>query len=156
MPPPSILDSAADDADKRKLETPLAAMLPSKYADIDVTELFPDFRHGKVTLSIFFAACPLLICTVQVLRFSRLFGPGKPTSLPQIWRNIRKKRKKQKRKESGEYEAHSDDEKPRGAGWKFNYAERPPREQWDSDDEVGSKEIVIVVVLSVFGWLLIG
>lgn len=33
---------------KKKLETPLAAMLPSKYANIDVTELFPDFRHGKV------------------------------------------------------------------------------------------------------------
>lgn len=36
------------DADKKRLETPLAAMLPSKYANIDVTELFPDFRHGKV------------------------------------------------------------------------------------------------------------
>lgn len=34
--------------DKKKLETPLAAMLPSKYANVDVTELFPDFRHGKV------------------------------------------------------------------------------------------------------------
>lgn len=34
--------------EKRKLETPLAAMLPSKYANVDVTELFPDFRHGKV------------------------------------------------------------------------------------------------------------
>lgn len=33
---------------KKKLDTPLAAMLPSKYADVDVTELFPDFRHGKV------------------------------------------------------------------------------------------------------------
>lgn len=34
--------------EKKKLETPLAAMLPSKYANVDVTELFPDFRHGKV------------------------------------------------------------------------------------------------------------
>lgn len=33
---------------KKKLDTPLAAMLPSKYANVDVTELFPDFRHGKV------------------------------------------------------------------------------------------------------------
>lgn len=41
--------STTDDGDnKKKLETPLAAMLPSKYADVDVTELFPDFRHGKV------------------------------------------------------------------------------------------------------------
>lgn len=37
--------------------TPLAAMLPSKYKDCDVTQLFPGFRHNKV------------------LRFSRLFGP---------------------------------------------------------------------------------
>lgn len=40
-----------DDSDKKKLETPLAAMLPSKYANIDVTELFPDFRHGKVSIN---------------------------------------------------------------------------------------------------------
>lgn len=62
----------------RRLETPLAAMLPSKYANVDVRELFPDFRPDKV------------------LRFSRLFGPGKPTSLPQIWRSVRKKRRKRK------------------------------------------------------------
>lgn len=36
------------EVNKKKLDTPLAAMLPSKYADVDVTELFPDFRHGKV------------------------------------------------------------------------------------------------------------
>lgn len=35
---------------KRKLETPLAAMLPEKYADADVREFFPDFRFGKVSL----------------------------------------------------------------------------------------------------------
>lgn len=61
---------------KARLKTPLAAMLPSKYADIDVTELFPEFRHN------------------QVLRFSRLFGPGKPSSLPQVWRNVRNRRKR--------------------------------------------------------------
>jgi len=60
----------------KKLDTPLAAMLPSKYADLDVTELFPEFRHNKV------------------LRFSRLFGPGKPSSLPQVWKNVKNKRKK--------------------------------------------------------------
>lgn len=38
---------------KKRLDTPLAAMLPSKYADVDVTELFPDFRHGKVKHNIF-------------------------------------------------------------------------------------------------------
>lgn len=77
----SSSDEGKKDKDKdadRKLETPLAAMLPSKYANVDVRELFPDFRPDKV------------------LRFSRLFGPGKPTSLPQIWRSVRKKRRKRK------------------------------------------------------------
>lgn len=36
---------------RKKLETPLAAMLPSKYANVDVTELFPDFRHGQVRIN---------------------------------------------------------------------------------------------------------
>lgn len=58
MPPPPVpvnkeykesdMILKIEDMDKKKLETPLAAMLPSKYANIDVTELFPDFRHGKV------------------------------------------------------------------------------------------------------------
>nr|XP_046912926.1 transcription initiation factor TFIID subunit 1-like isoform X2 [Dermatophagoides farinae] len=56
---------------KKRLDTPLAAMLPSKYADLDVTKLFPEFRHN------------------QVLRFSRLFGPDKSSSLPQIWKSVR-------------------------------------------------------------------
>lgn len=34
----------------KRLETPLAAMLPSKYENVDVTTLFPDFRVGKVIL----------------------------------------------------------------------------------------------------------
>lgn len=63
---------------EKKLDTPLAAMLPSKYANVDVRELFPDFRPDKV------------------LRFSRLFGPGKPSSLPQIWRSVRKRRHRRK------------------------------------------------------------
>lgn len=41
--------AASNEENKRRLETPLAAMLPSKYANVDVTELFPDFRHGKVS-----------------------------------------------------------------------------------------------------------
>ncbi|CAH2037396.1 unnamed protein product, partial [Iphiclides podalirius] len=78
MPPPSSVPQKTDKP--RKLETPLAAMLPSKYANVDVTELFPDFRPDKVLL------------------FSRLFGPGKLSSLPQIWRGVRKRRR---RKRSG-------------------------------------------------------
>ncbi len=58
-------------------------MLPSKYANVDVRELFPDFRPDKV------------------LRFSRLFGPGKPSSLPQIWRSVRKRRHRRKQSRDG-------------------------------------------------------
>ena len=65
---------------EKKLETPLAAMLPSKYAGVSVTTLFPDFRPDKV------------------LRFSRLFGPGKYSSLPHIWKNVKKRRRKRKEK----------------------------------------------------------
>lgn len=92
MPPPSIPLKAQTSIEgiktetpevvevkpEKKLETPLAAMLPSKYANIDVRDLFPDFRPDKV------------------LRFSRLFGPGKPSSLPQIWRSVRRKRRRRK------------------------------------------------------------
>lgn len=56
MPPPPTPTKASEQNaseqengdGKKRLDTPLAAMLPSKYADVDVTELFPDFRHGKV------------------------------------------------------------------------------------------------------------
>lgn len=55
MPPPPLPETEKESADltedglKKKLETPLAAMLPSKYANVDVRELFPDFRHDKVS-----------------------------------------------------------------------------------------------------------
>lgn len=97
MPPPPIPEEKetltaeeAEAARQRKLETPLASMLPSKYANIDVTELFPDFRTNKV------------------LRFSRLFGPGKPSSLPQIWRGVRKRRKKKKHHDVRDSDSGSD------------------------------------------------
>lgn len=60
------------------LNTPLAAMMPSKYAGIDVRALFPDFRPGNV------------------LRFARLFGKGKATSQPNVWKNVKKRRRKRK------------------------------------------------------------
>lgn len=126
MPPPPPKDlseysSKCEEMEKKKLETPLAAMLPSKYANVDVTELFPDFRHGKV------------------LRFSRLFGPGKPSSLPNIWRNVRKKRKKRKHKDTANHmdsDSNSEEEKPRNRGWFIDYAPEPPPEQIVCDDEV--------------------
>ncbi|KAF7268302.1 hypothetical protein GWI33_018568 [Rhynchophorus ferrugineus] len=123
MPPPPTPNTGnnqnnsdvVDMQEKKKLDTPLAAMLPSKYADIDVTELFPDFRHGKV------------------LRFSRLFGPGKPSSLPNIWKNVRKKRRKRKHKDHDS--DSSDDEKPKNRGWFFDYAQNVAPEKLQSDDE---------------------
>jgi len=41
-------ETASGEGRRRKLDTPLAAMLPSKYQNIDVTEIFPDFRVDKV------------------------------------------------------------------------------------------------------------
>ncbi|XP_075973606.1 TATA-box binding protein associated factor 1 isoform X2 [Anticarsia gemmatalis] len=81
MPPPSTIPSRSGQSERpKRLETPLSAMLPPKYANVDVRELFPDFRPDRVLL------------------FSRLFGPGKLSSLPQIWRGVKKRRR---RKRSG-------------------------------------------------------
>ncbi|KRK03157.1 transcription initiation factor TFIID subunit 1 isoform X5 [Drosophila yakuba] len=112
----------AKDAD-RKLDTPLADILPSKYQNVDVRELFPDFRPQKV------------------LRFSRLFGPGKPTSLPQIWRHVRKRRRKrnqsrdQKTTNTGGSDSPSDTEEPRKRGFSLHYAAEPTPADCMSDDE---------------------
>ncbi|XP_055929152.1 transcription initiation factor TFIID subunit 1-like [Argiope bruennichi] len=97
---------------EKKLDTPLAAMLPSKYKNMDVTKLFPEFRHG------------------QVLRFSRLFGPGKPTSLPQIWRGVKKKKKKKTVEESSNVHKFA-------KGLTLNISSSPPPpEECESDDEM--------------------
>ncbi|XP_055631687.1 transcription initiation factor TFIID subunit 1 isoform X2 [Toxorhynchites rutilus septentrionalis] len=132
MPPPSApvsgtdakgeLEEASGEKAKteRKLDTPLAAMLPSKYANVDVRELFPDFRPDKV------------------LRFSRLFGPGKVSSLPQIWRSVRRRRRKklQKSKIREGSDSTSDSDEPRKRhGFDLKYAPTPSRDKWMSDDE---------------------
>ncbi|CAL1535229.1 unnamed protein product [Lymnaea stagnalis] len=64
----------------KKLNTPLADMMPPELANVDVTSLFPEFRHG------------------QVLRFSRLF---KPAHVPHVWRKKRKKKEEDDNKKSG-------------------------------------------------------
>ncbi|XP_064556532.1 transcription initiation factor TFIID subunit 1 isoform X3 [Drosophila montana] len=107
----------------RRLDTPLADILPSKYQNVDVCELFPDFRPQKV------------------LRFSRLFGPGKPTSLPQIWRHVRKRRRKrnqsrdQKTTNTGGSDSPSDTEEPRRRGFGIHFGPEPSPAQCMSDDE---------------------
>lgn len=116
MPPPPTPTSKAQLAAeaKKKLETPLAAMLPSKYANIDVRELFPDFRPDKV------------------LCFSRLFGPGKPSSLPQIWRGVKKKRKKKKSPDSEDY---VEEEETEPVEIVFQFGPTPTPDQCRPDDE---------------------
>lgn len=98
----------------------MGAMLPSKYAEVDVTEIFPDFRQDKV------------------LRFSRLFGPGKFSSLPQIWRSVRRKAKKKRkdRDRGNTSESTSDSDEPRKCnGFNLKYAPIPTKEMIMSDDE---------------------
>ncbi|KAL0280152.1 UNVERIFIED_CONTAM: hypothetical protein PYX00_001531 [Menopon gallinae] len=120
-PPPPIRTEIKEEPElkiKRQLNTPLAAMLPSKYADVDVTELFPDFRYDKV------------------LRFSRLFGPGKPSSLPQIWRSVRKKRKKKKLQErTSDSGSDQENKKDQVRGWVLNFATEVTKDMCRSDDE---------------------
>lgn len=71
-----------------------------------------------------------------MLRFSRLFGPGKPNSLPNIWKNVRKKRRKRKQKDGQHDSDSSDEEKPKNGGWFFDYENNVPPEGIKSDDEV--------------------
>lgn len=107
---------------ERKLDTPLADMLPSKYANVDVRELFPDFRPDKV------------------LRFSRLFGPGKPSSLPQIWRHVKKRKRKRKQSRDCVKSIHGSDspsesEEPIKRGFGFYKTLEVLPSQCLSDDE---------------------
>ncbi|XP_003436646.2 transcription initiation factor TFIID subunit 1 isoform X1 [Anopheles gambiae] len=122
----STTATTTDDASKdkpKKLETPLAAMLPSKYQNVDVREFFPDFRPDKV------------------LRFSRLFGPGKISSLPQIWRSVRRRRNKKSqsssRKPRDGSDSTSDSDEPRRRQYFTpTYASLPPKDMWASDEEL--------------------
>jgi len=71
-----------NDAPSKRLDTPLAEMLPSKYENCDVTELFPEFRPN------------------QTLRFSRLFTPSKSSLMPNRWKYLKSKKRKKKRQTS--------------------------------------------------------
>ncbi|XP_058793259.1 transcription initiation factor TFIID subunit 1-like [Phymastichus coffea] len=128
MPPPPVPEEkeplTAEEETlvmQRKLETPLASVLPSKYINVDVTELFPHFRPQKV------------------LRFSKLFGPGKPNSLPQIWRGVRKRRKKKQMQQDTIKDSDSgsdkENKKNKFRGWTMNYGPDPTQDQLAEDDE---------------------
>ncbi|CAB3979442.1 transcription initiation factor TFIID subunit 1 isoform X2 [Paramuricea clavata] len=77
MPPP-IMDNGGMIKQDGASDT---SFLPQTSNGKTVLDLFPEFRPGKV------------------LRFSRLFWPAKPSSLPQLWRNAKKRRKKKKKQE---------------------------------------------------------
>ncbi|XP_055334348.1 transcription initiation factor TFIID subunit 1-like [Paramacrobiotus metropolitanus] len=66
----SILEQSAS---KSSLNTPLASVLPPELANIKINDIFPEFQPDVV------------------LRFSRLFGPGRPSSLPKRWTSYRRK-----------------------------------------------------------------
>uniref|UniRef100_A0A3Q2YN76 Transcription initiation factor TFIID subunit n=1 Tax=Hippocampus comes TaxID=109280 RepID=A0A3Q2YN76_HIPCM len=104
------------------LTLPLAGIMQKDAAKAlpGVTELFPEFRPGKV------------------LRFLRLFGPGK--NMPSVWRSARRKKKRKHRDvqpgtppPEGELIEQDQDKK---SGWVYEYANPPPPEQCLSDDEI--------------------
>uniref|UniRef100_A0A8C3GCP6 Transcription initiation factor TFIID subunit n=1 Tax=Cyclopterus lumpus TaxID=8103 RepID=A0A8C3GCP6_CYCLU len=104
------------------LNLPLAGIMQKDAAKAlpDVTELFTEFRPGRV------------------LRFLRLFGPGK--NMPSVWRSARRKKKRKHRDHQpgtpppeGEPTEQSLEKK---SGWIYEYAPPPPPEQCLSDDEI--------------------
>ncbi|XP_024121569.1 transcription initiation factor TFIID subunit 1 isoform X5 [Oryzias melastigma] len=104
------------------LTLPLAGIMQKDAAKAlpGVTELFPEFRPGKV------------------LRFLRLFGPGK--NMPSVWRSARRKKKRKHRDPQpgtpppeGEVSEQGQEKK---SGWIYEYALPPPPEQCLSDDEI--------------------
>ncbi|NXH79892.1 TAF1 factor, partial [Edolisoma coerulescens] len=106
-----------------KLTLPLAGIMQRDATKQlpSVTELFPEFRPGKV------------------LRFLRLFGPGK--NVPSVWRSARRKRKKKHRElaqevqiQEGEVVVESGVEGK--SPWEYEFAAPPPPEQCLSDDEI--------------------
>uniref|UniRef100_A0A3Q3KDS3 Transcription initiation factor TFIID subunit 1 n=1 Tax=Monopterus albus TaxID=43700 RepID=A0A3Q3KDS3_MONAL len=105
-----------------RLNLPLAGIMQKDAAKAlpSVTELFPEFRPGKV------------------LRFLRLFGPGK--NMPSVWRSARRKKKRKHRdpqpgtpSPEGEPTEPSQEKK---SGWVYESAPPPPPEQCLSDDEI--------------------
>ena len=66
-------------------------ILPKTYNGKTVTDLFPEFKYDSV------------------LRFSKLFGVGRTTCLPKIWRGTRKRRKAKTEQEKLGLKSEQDD-----------------------------------------------
>jgi hypothetical protein len=62
---------------------PIVYALPKEYNGKTVNDLFPEFEHNKV------------------LKFSKLLGFGRITSLPKVWKGVRKRKKSSRLSESG-------------------------------------------------------
>ncbi|XP_072285729.1 transcription initiation factor TFIID subunit 1 [Pyxicephalus adspersus] len=106
---------------ERKLTLPLAGIMQRDATKLlpSVTELFPEFRPGKV------------------LRFLRLFGPGK--NVLSVWRSARRKRRKKHRElsqESQMKEEETEASTEKKSCWEYEFAPPPPPEQCLSDDEI--------------------
>ncbi|ELK15667.1 Transcription initiation factor TFIID subunit 1 [Pteropus alecto] len=116
-------EATQTESEDGKLTLPLAGIMQHDATKLlpSVTELFPEFRPGKV------------------LRFLRLFGPGK--NVPSVWRSARRKRKKKHREliqeeQIQEAECSVESEVSQKSLWNYDYAPPPPPEQCLSDDEI--------------------
>ncbi|XP_067327703.1 transcription initiation factor TFIID subunit 1 isoform X1 [Anolis sagrei] len=116
-------DSRKAESKEGELTLPLAGIMQrdTTKALPCVTDLFPEFRPGKV------------------LRFLRLFGPGK--NVPSVWRSARRKRKRKHRESVPETPSQEGEVVPEAppegrSPWDYEYAPPPPPEQCLSDDEI--------------------
>ncbi|KAM5126956.1 transcription initiation factor TFIID subunit 1-like, partial [Mantella aurantiaca] len=114
-------DRGRGEGKERKLTLPLAGIMQRDDTKLlpSVTQLFPEFRPGKV------------------LRFLRLFGPGK--SVLSVWRSARRKRRKKHREISQEPQTKEEEAEittEKKSCWEYEYAPPPPPEQCLSDDEI--------------------
>lgn len=96
---------------------------------------------SPLTLHFVLFLCLIIFSLIpQVLRFLRLFGPGK--NMPSVWRSARRKRKRKQREPHSDTATGDNESNPpegvakKKSGWDYEYAPPPPPEQCLSDDEV--------------------